>query len=428
MKFLEPTICNSFISHSRHLLDSMSDWESHQFSPSLYIIALMLLGLSAIIFTGLVAYVLKKHNKTSIVTFWFIYCLSISDVIVGVSGLAYQSLLLFLYLDSTNSILLSLCTAAFEFLHYILSTSGHFILIIAIDRCIHMTYLNKYTLFMTHFRARLTKLLNVIVSMVLETLPLLASSKYMAWFHLSINILDTFVMLLTLFICAVAYFSIRRRLATLHFRKPQHTVYQKTSNQNSPCAHQSSNTHGFRKYAGRMSPVDEAENNAPRKVVKASNTVGFEESQSSLPDFAMTNSAYLGDRNEYTNDKENTPKISDFVSQGTINSFSKAKVDKQKKIASKQSMKTRSNAAPKSDRPKPRVQQEFLKATCLILLALLISYLPAVVYHYYSFATRFANATFLFISTGSVLLNSSLNAIVLVGYSKEIRDYIRKIV
>ena len=406
----------------------MPDWESHKFSPNLYIIVFMLLDIPAIILNGLLAYILKKHNKTTIVTFWFIYCLSISDVIVGVSGLVYHLLLLLLYWDSANTVLLSLCTAAFEFLHYILSTSGRFILIIAIDRCIHLTYLNQYTLIVTHFRARLATLLNVIVGMILEALPLLASDKYIAWFHLIINILDTFSMLMTYAIYAITYFSIKRRLRALHLRKSQHTNHLKTLNLNSPCTHKSSSAQDVSKGVGRMSPINGAESKTSCTVVQANNALGFQESSFSLPDFAVTSPTALNDGIEYTSGKENATKVSNSVNEGTTNAFPETKVDKEKNIVSNKSNKTRSNAAPKSQRLKPKFEQEFLKATCLILLALLISYLPTIVYHYYSFATGFVNATFLFISTASVLLNSSMNAIILIGCSKEIRDYIRNIV
>ena len=48
----------------------------------MYIILTFLLDASAIILNGLIAYVLKRHKKTDTMTFWFIYCQSLSDIFV----------------------------------------------------------------------------------------------------------------------------------------------------------------------------------------------------------------------------------------------------------------------------------------------------------------------------------------------------------
>ena len=62
------------------------------------VVTFLLLDVSSIVLNGFVEYVLKKHKKTRIVTFCFIYYLSISDVMVGLTELSYHSLQLDFYL------------------------------------------------------------------------------------------------------------------------------------------------------------------------------------------------------------------------------------------------------------------------------------------------------------------------------------------
>ena len=172
-----------------------------------------LLDISAIILNGLIAYVMKKHSKTRIVTFWFIYCLSMSDVMVGITGLVFQLSLLVFKLDSLW------VAIPLMFLRYFFQTSGHLVFIIAIDRCIHMKYLNKYSTLMNRSRARLIVQLNITFCVV-TIIPYFAASEQLnALFELSLNIFRATLLVSIYFIYIKTYLSVRRQIAALKISK-----------------------------------------------------------------------------------------------------------------------------------------------------------------------------------------------------------------
>ena len=179
----------------------------------IYITISFLLDMSSIILNGLIAYVLKKHNKTRIVTFWFIYCLSISDVMVGVTGLTFHSSLLAFKWNS------SWVSISGKLLKYFLETSGHLIFIVAVDRCIHMKYLNKYSTLMNQSRARLIVLLNITFCAVATTPYFVASEKLNALFELGLTIFHATLIVSIYFIYLKTYSSIRRQIAALQISK-----------------------------------------------------------------------------------------------------------------------------------------------------------------------------------------------------------------
>ena len=151
----------------------------------IYITISFLLDISAIILNDLIAYVLKRHSKTCIVTFWFIYCLSISDIMVGAAGLIFHSSLLAFKLDS------SWVSVSGMILGYFFETSGHLIFVIAIDRCINMKYLNKYGTLMNRSNARLIVLLNIVFCILTKVPSLAASEKLNVLFEFGLNIFHT---------------------------------------------------------------------------------------------------------------------------------------------------------------------------------------------------------------------------------------------
>ena len=72
-------------------------------------------------------------------------------------------------------------------------------------------------------------------------------------------------------------------------------------------------------------------------------------------------------------------------------------------------------------------EQDFLKAIMLIFLTLFICYIPFFIYKFYSFATSPPSDMIKDIIYNFVVLNSSLNAIILIAFNKEMKRNIKVI-
>ena len=106
----------------------------------IYIATSLLLDTLAIFLNGLVAYVLEKHKKARFATFWFVFCLSTSDVMVSTASLVYNSLWLKGSLVSGNLSSNAGASFIFKSLHYLFEISVQLVLTIAVDRYVHTKY------------------------------------------------------------------------------------------------------------------------------------------------------------------------------------------------------------------------------------------------------------------------------------------------
>ena len=86
---------------------------------------------------------------------FFIFCLSISDVMVGATGQVFHALWLATSIASGNLLRNAFTNCFLTLLNYFFQTSSQLVFIIAIDRYIHMKYLGKYNTIITQTRARL---------------------------------------------------------------------------------------------------------------------------------------------------------------------------------------------------------------------------------------------------------------------------------
>ena len=82
----------------------------------------------------------------------------------------------------------------------------------------------------------------------------------------------------------------------------------------------------------------------------------------------------------------------------------------------------------KSQRKIPKAQRQFRKAIIYIFIALLMCYLPLFVSMFYFIANKHKNGVLSVTSFIGIQLNSCLNAIILIAFSKEIRRKIKAIV
>ena len=396
----------------------------------IYIAIALILDISAIFLNGLVAYVLKKHKKTSIISMWFIYCLSISDVMVGITGVLYHSLLLKLSLDSGGSPWGSLRAITGKILEYFFATSGHLIFIIAVDRCIHMRYLNKYSGIMTWSRARLIMLFNVIFSSVLIFSLFAVPDEHILLFYFCLSLFHSTFTLVIYTIYLKTYFSIKRQIVALQVgkRSKKHAgqkLDKKLEHQNKLESH-----------AGHCNSYSKA------KVDVVINSVRKSAIGKKVTALQSQNDLFILPRNSMIDAKDLTENRDDHDSNRTIANSSYAMKsnasyqDADKEIDSLQPMETGKQSTmsgpagvicqqPQARKATP--EQEFRKAIFLIFLALLICYFPNFIHNFYSFLTKNVNSTLLATSAIAVLLNSSLNAIIFITFNKEVQKKIKAI-
>ena len=389
---------------------------------------LLILDVSAILLNGLIAYVLRKHKKTSIVTFWFIYCLSISDVMVGVSGLFFHSVLLKILLGSSSAFWVSLRKASAISIDYFLMTSGHLIFFTAIDRCIHMKYLNKYSMIMTKSKACWIIVFSVVFCILLVIPRLVASEEFIAQFYVGINAFHATAILLIYAIYIKIYISIKKHIAALptvkdRYLHVQHQPDKKNAGQNATLKEQHCNR--CLETKGNVGISSAAEHDRSKSCVLAKNVKALEP----LED-AFVLSTKLVIKSEKTNDTKPTPASSKFLKNEITHAAGQENLDCVKSAATQEAAKKLmfdGKCIKKSLARKVTPEQDFRKATLLIFLALFVCYFPNFSHNFYFFATRDENDLFSFISRISVLLNSSLNAVILIFCSKEIQRNVKAI-
>ena len=503
----------------------MSDWRKPILLFQIRIIASLVLDFSSIVLNGLIAYLLKKNKKTNIVTFWFMYCLSISDFMVGATGLVYHTLLLDIAFDPKIPKWDLLHTLFAAMYGYYTITSWMLILIIAVDRYIHMNYSHNYCMIMTKFRARLIMLFNVIFGILVGLPPIVTHHENVIWFQFALYIFFTVGTLATFVIYLILYFLIRRQVSALQICESGNASDQGGPGNSAQCHIELTSLQdcelsmlGKQKkiFITRNSRMMRRENDGYQKFTKetyqlsAYNTINpynlakYNEEDNDMeqkPGYVAETlqvdqqkstdiTKHVEDKNECqcklpygeacrecTNLKRNknirTPAGRNVLTQkrvvkqqnddadcqnrifvlpySTYCSGSKMKVecdifdnmesiaqDMGERKAYNEVIMNKRKAIAKPTNEAPRVTQVFRgrrttpdeevkKATRLILLAVFMCYVPGLIIFFYYFATGAKGVALSFISQLSVLLNSSLNAVILILCSKNLQRKLKAI-
>ena len=183
------------------------------------IILRYLISVSTIILNSFLIYAIWKRNKLKIVSYWLISCLSISDVFYGISVLITES---------AEPQPPTFCSAEIACLIANISEfffgnfSATFLLIIAIDRFIHMKYILRYHTIMTKKRAVALVCFNVVFTgHIVVTIILLPKYqrqfllKHLQSYRIYRAVLSFVYFSIVLSVCAlyvITYFSLRRRV------------------------------------------------------------------------------------------------------------------------------------------------------------------------------------------------------------------------
>ena len=390
---------------------------------------LLLLDTSAVIVNGVIACVLKKHKKTRIVKFFFICCLSISDVMVGVVSLILHSL----WLNRKSKIYTTAVVSAVDTLfRYFVSLSGSIILIIAIDRCIHMKYLTRYNEMMTHFRARVLLLANILFEMLLIIPPLLSPEDASFWYYFGLNIFHTASTLMIYAIYVKTYFAIRHQVAALKIDEGNNIIVQNTSDNTKQLEGKSSNLCE----SNGCITLERSQRLETNRDIAVCKSVATEEDNTSFEFkqgiFFLPVAITLVPSNidNICNDIELKMNCRSCVENVKDNCDNKIQMEYEKRMAIKQSdrnQEVKNKTVEKFERRRVKPDMQFRKATWMILLSLSICYMPALTNNFYTLATRDYNYTFSLIVQITLVLNSSLNAVILIICNREIKRNIKAI-
>ena len=178
-----------------------------------------LLSFSNILLNWLLIYVLKQRKKLKVTSYWLIFCLSSSDVLFGISSAVNQSVILATKKACWES---DVCLATDGCEFFFSNFSATSLLIIAIDRFIHMKYPLRYQAIMTKRRAILLFCFNAIFTFhIVVTIILLPKYqrqfllKHLLSYRIYRAALSVLYVLIVLSVCGlymVTYFTVMKRV------------------------------------------------------------------------------------------------------------------------------------------------------------------------------------------------------------------------
>ena len=186
---------------------------------AIIVIIRYIISASNVAVNSFLIYALWKRNKLEIVSYWLIFCLSISDVCFGLFALINESLKFHLKTHCWNDFT---CFVTESFELFFASFSATFLLTVAIDRFIHMKFVLRYHEIMTKKRAVILVVLNVIFTCHLIVIARLLpkyqrkffEKNFIAfWIYLTVLSFIYFLVVMSVSVVyIITYFSIRNRV------------------------------------------------------------------------------------------------------------------------------------------------------------------------------------------------------------------------
>eukprot|EP00795_Rhopilema_esculentum_P016824 gene16824-8290_t len=159
---------------------------------------------------------LMKLKKLKSYSYLFIYCMSISDVCIGITQLPMTFAPLLKQPQSPGT--LTLIAHYIPFFLY--NVSGGMIFIVSIDRFIHMKYLTKYSAVMTKKTAGLLIAANIITSLLLSAFLAMASiKKVYLYYKITSSPIYACFMILICHLYVRTYLSVRKRAAATNLNQ-----------------------------------------------------------------------------------------------------------------------------------------------------------------------------------------------------------------
>ena len=379
--------------------------------PSIVIMVIQfLIDISNILLNVFIIYALRKLDKLSNISYWFIFFLSISDCLVGITGLAYDAHHA-LYCSSKQDS--SSCRYVSELRTFFLAFSGRLTTVIAIDRSIRMKYLNRYNTIMTKMKANTILILNTILGLV-QFIGDLASLGTI--FQMAYGVLHIVCMCSSCIFYVFTYCSIKQRVAGMNFNIGHNDTVQTRdievqSNEvlhSSVCKNYCSGNNGnilSKRGEGECEKNDiitvketSAQHNHCMNEIQEKTTVENLPNDRKLPL------------------SSNSKQYDDDIDQETVG---------QRNITHLPSSTTYKDSS--EIRNRGRRENEVGKAMLYIIMTVVVCYMPLFCRQFLSVWDISTGKIMEIISLWLVMANSSVNAIILIAFGREIRNLARSV-
>nr|QBL02596.1 biogenic amine-like GPCR [Tripedalia cystophora] len=184
----------------------------------------VIVACSNIISNMFLVFALRRTKQLKKVACQFILYLCISDLCVGFLLQPLVSVLLTFFVSETDKeCSIELTGQALSFIFP--QISGVMIMIISLDRFLHMRFLNRYSTIMTHRRAMLLVILNISLSAIITTCSVILSVYYrFFWFNVVLVSVDTLVVLLIYLFYTFTFQSVHRHTEMLRKRTQNNSI------------------------------------------------------------------------------------------------------------------------------------------------------------------------------------------------------------
>ena len=172
--------------------------------------------ISNVVLNLFLCYALRETKQLHKFSNKFFFCLSISDTFIA---LTTQSLVAYLLLSDPSGSKCHVERSSLFFSFSLNQFSGDMILIVALDRYLHMKYLHKYPIKMTTKRGIVLVSLNVVFSIFMGTTAVFVSvfKGFYIW-HLIFVILDTLVIITIIILYIRMYFNVKKMVGSLNLK------------------------------------------------------------------------------------------------------------------------------------------------------------------------------------------------------------------
>ena len=195
-----------------------------------YLIFNTILCLLIIAINSILIHAIRKLGKQKKVSFQFILCMNVSDILIGIIQLLLQ---LSILLPQPESLDAKTMCAQFA-IYFVSQMSGGSTILLGIDRFVHMKYLTRYNELMTKRRANMMIAASIVINFITSTL-LTVSSAHKFFFYYNIILFPSYVIaMVCLFIIYLrAYLSVKQRVKSIGL----HTMRKPTGNRASNPEH-----------------------------------------------------------------------------------------------------------------------------------------------------------------------------------------------
>ena len=363
--------------------------------PLPVIISLLLVNVTNTVLNGAIAYSIKKLRKERIISYWLIYCLCISDTLIGITGCMSQ-LFLILYRNELNNVTLYLIFQITSFAFtFTTRVSAYMTVVIGIDRFIRMQYMLQYNTAMTKNKARIAVALCCLFSAF--SVICLSSTRFHQLMPDNVVRVCLYIRSIIHFLCLIV-FPVSYILAYRIVKRRVHAGFYET---NGKLCIVKVDKEGNNSYNLRNNNVGNAS-----KITKDNehNSATYRNDQVAIPAGTMIKPRLQagpdvnpggedGQNTDQTEGKRVTKKSNDETTRLPVSSL------------------------------KP--ENEILKYACLALFAIIICYVPFLTLEIHTLVSEIPNYQMESIFLIFVCLNSTINGIILLYFSKGLRAPIK---